>query len=131
MRTTNQSGATSITSLLNYRKLAFDEYAAICVHCGFGIREVLEVAHLDGNRANNELSNLVILCPTCRRMHDIDLIPTDIVRRFRDEKRKARWSKLTKDAAKKAIATMRKTPGRLEAIAQKAAATRRARALIQ
>ena len=52
------------TSLLNYRKLAFDAYAPICVHCGFGIREVLEVAHLDGNRANNSLSNLVILCPT-------------------------------------------------------------------
>ena len=39
------------TSLPNYRKLAFDAYAPICVHCGFGIREVLEVAHLDGNRA--------------------------------------------------------------------------------
>ena len=115
------------TSLPNYRKLAFDAYAPICVYCGFGIREVLEVAHLDGNRANNGLSNLVILCPTCHRMHDIDLIPTEVVARLRDEKRKARWSKLTKDAAKKAIATMRKTPGRLEAIAQKAWATRRAR----
>ena len=41
------------TSLPNYRKLAFDEYAHICVYCGFGIPEVLEVAHLDGNRANN------------------------------------------------------------------------------
>ena len=115
------------TSLLNYRKLAFDAYAPICVDCGFGIREVLEVAHLDGNRANNSLSDLVILCPTCHRMHDIDLLPTDAVIRLRDEKRKARWSKLTKDAAKKAIETMRKTPGRLEAIARKAAATRRAR----
>ena len=115
------------TSLLNYRKLAFDAYAPICVHCGFGIREVLEVAHLDGNRANNSLSNLAILCPTCHRMHDIDLLPTDAVVRLRDQKRKARWSKLTKNAAKKAIETMRKTPGRLEAIAKKAAATRRAR----
>jgi 5-methylcytosine-specific restriction endonuclease McrA len=114
-------------SLPDYRKLAFDTYAPICVHCGFGVREVLEVAHLDGNRANNSLSNLVILCPTCHRMHDIDLIPTDAVVRLRDEKRKARWSKLTKNAAKKAIVTMRKTPGRLEAIAQKAVATRRAR----
>ena len=91
------------TSLLNYRKLAFDAYAAICVHCGFGIREVLEVAHLDGNRANNSPSNLAILCPTCHRMHDIDLLPTDAVVRLRDEKRKARWSKLTKDAAKKPL----------------------------
>ena len=93
----------------------------------FRYSEVLEVAHLDGNRANNSLSNLAILCPTCHRMHDIDLLPTDAVIRLRDEKRKARWSKLTKDAAKKSIETMRKTPGRLEAIAKKAAATRRAR----
>jgi hypothetical protein len=60
-------------------------------------------------------------------MHDIDLLPTDALVRLRDEKRKARWSKLTKDAAKKAIETKRKTPGRLEAAAQKAWATRRAR----
>jgi len=115
------------TSIINYRKLAFQAYAPICVHCGFGVREVLEIAHLDGNRQNNALSNLAILCPTCHRMHDIDLIPTDAVVRLRDDKRKARWSKLTKDAAKKAIATMRKTPGALEAAARKAAATRRAR----
>jgi len=38
-------------------------------------------------------------------MHDIDLIPTEVVARLRDEKRKVRWSKLTKDAAAKVVAT--------------------------
>src|SRR5882672_3749765 len=89
----------------NYRKLAFATYAPICVHCGFGIAEVLEVAHLDCDPRNCELENLAILCPTCHRMHDIDLIPTDAIVRLRDEKRKARWSKLTKDAAVKATQT--------------------------
>jgi hypothetical protein len=62
-------------------------------------------------------------------MHDIDLIPTDAVIRLRDEKRKARWSKLTKDAGKKAMQTKLQTPGLMKAAAAKAAATRKARRL--
>ncbi len=44
---------------VNYRKLAFTQYDPLCAHCGFGVPSVLEVAHLDGNRSNNELVNLV------------------------------------------------------------------------
>jgi hypothetical protein len=54
-------------------------------------------------------------------MHDIDLIPTDAVVRLRDEKRKARWSKLTKDAAAKATQTKLLTPGLMK---REAVATR-------
>jgi 5-methylcytosine-specific restriction endonuclease McrA len=115
--------------LPNYRKAAFEKYAPICVHCGFGIKEVLEVAHLDCNPQNCELSNLVILCPTCHRMHDIDLIPTDALVRLRDEKRKPRWAKLTKDAAQKAVQTKRLKEGLLKEAARKAVATRRVRAV--
>ena len=111
----------------NYRKLAFEKYAPICVHCGFGIKEVLEVAHLDCDPQNCDASNLAILCPTCHRMHDIDLIPTDAIIRLRDEKRKPRWAKLTKDAAKKAIETKLLNPEKMKEAARKAAATRRAR----
>jgi 5-methylcytosine-specific restriction endonuclease McrA len=117
----------SRSGLLNYRKLAFDAYAPICVYCGFGIREVLEVAHLDCNAQNCEMSNLAILCPTCHRMHDIDLIPTEVVARLRDEKRKARWSKLTKNAAVKAVATKLRNPELMREAARKAVATRKAR----
>jgi hypothetical protein len=115
------------SSLPNYRKLAFEKYAPICVHCGFGIKEVLEVAHLDCNPQNCDLDNLAILCPTCHRMHDIDLIPTDAVIRLRDEKRKPRWAKLTKDAARKAVETKRLDPELMKRAAQKAVATRKAR----
>jgi 5-methylcytosine-specific restriction endonuclease McrA len=111
----------------NYRKLAFEKYAPICVHCGFGIKEVLEVAHLDCDPQNCALDNLAILCPTCHRMHDIDLIPTDAVIRLRDEKRKARWAKLTKHAAKKAVNTKLLDPGSMKRAAKKAVATRKAR----
>ncbi len=89
--------------------------------------EVLEVAHLDCDPRNNKLENLALLCPTCHRMHDIDLIPTDVVVRLRDEKRTPKWSKLMKDAAAKALVTKRKTPGSLSAAATKAVVTRRAR----
>jgi hypothetical protein len=27
---------------VNYRKLAFEKYPALCAHCGFGIKDVLE-----------------------------------------------------------------------------------------
>jgi 5-methylcytosine-specific restriction endonuclease McrA len=56
----------------NFRKLALAHYGSlgqvICVHCGFGIVEVLEVAHIDGNRSNNDLTNLAILCPICHKI---------------------------------------------------------------
>ena len=113
--------------LPNYRKLAFEKYAPICVYCGFGIKEVLEVAHLDCKPENCTIENLAILCPTCHRMHDIDLIPTEVVRRLRDEKRKANWTKLTKDAGKKALQTKLLDPLLLKAAAKKAVATRKAR----
>lgn len=116
--------------LPKYRKLAFEQYAPICVYCGFGIKEVLEVAHLDCNPANCDAANLAILCPTCHRMHDIDLIPTDVVVRMRDEKRKPRWAKLTKDAAVKAVETKRLNPELMREAARKAAATRRARKVV-
>ncbi len=47
--------------------------------CGFAVEKVLEVAHLDGNRANCKEDNLALLCPTCHRMHDVDLITTEEV----------------------------------------------------
>jgi 5-methylcytosine-specific restriction endonuclease McrA len=115
------------TGLPNYRKLAFETYAPVCVYCGFGIKEVLEVAHLDCKPENCAVDNLAILCPTCHRMHDVDLIPTDVVRRLRDEKRKGDWAKLTKDAAKKAVQTKLLDPLLMKAAAKRAVDTRRAR----
>lgn len=91
-----------MTKRLNYRKVAFEHYPPICAYCGFGIPEILEVAHLDGHRENNEIENLVILCPNCHKMHDIDLIPTQTVIEMRDRERQVNWSKRMKDAGQKA-----------------------------
>ena len=110
---------------VNYRKLAFERYDPLCAHCGFGVPAVLEVAHLDGNRGNNELSNLAILCPNCHKMHDLDLISTETIILMRDRPKIVTWSKRMKDAGKKAaIQRRRNTAGK------KAAATRKQRAAI-
>lgn len=91
---------------VNYRKLAFDHYKQfgqiVCVHCGFGLIPVLEVAHLDCNRSNNQVGNLAILCPNCHKMHDIGLISTGTIIAMRDGKREVNWAKRMKDAGAKA-----------------------------
>lgn len=105
---------------LNYRKLAFDHYPALCAHCGFGIRDVLEVAHIDCNRSNNDTSNLVILCPNCHKMHDLDLISSETIIQMRDRPKVVVWGKRMKDAGQKAALTRKRSRA-----AKKAAETRR------
>ncbi|MGH8093424.1 MAG: hypothetical protein ACREIF_08130 [Chthoniobacterales bacterium] len=34
---------------VNYRKLAFSRYPPFCAHCGYGVPDVLEVAHVNEN----------------------------------------------------------------------------------
>ena len=104
---------------VKYRKLAFGHYPSVCAHCGFGIPDVLEVAHIDGNRSNNAITNLVILCPNCHKMHDLDLISTPTIIEMRDRPKEVRWAKRMKDAGRKAADTRkRRLAGR------RAAATR-------
>ena len=110
---------------INYRKRAFASYPPICAHCGFGITAVLEVAHIDGNRQNNDVANLVILCPNCHKMLDLDLISNEIIIQMRDRPKTVTWKKRMKDAGAKAA----KTRG-LRARARKASATRKANANI-
>jgi hypothetical protein len=108
---------------VNYRKLAFKRYDPLCAHCGFGVPAVLEVAHLDGDRNNNELANLAILCPNCHKMHDLDLISTATIIEMRDRPKVVKWSKRMKDAGQKAaLKRLRR------AAALKAAATRKQKA---
>lgn len=52
----------------NYREKAFRVYEHKCFICGWDEDEyILEVHHIDENRDNNELNNLMILCPICHR----------------------------------------------------------------
>ena len=119
------SADTVLQRRINYRKLAFASYPPVCAHCGFGIPAVLEVAHIDGNRQNNNVGNLVILCPNCHKMLDLDLISNEIIIQMRDRPKTVTWKKRMKDAGAKAA----KTRG-LRARARKAAATRKANANI-
>lgn len=51
-----------------YRETAFNTYEHKCAICGWNEDEdVLEVHHIDANRNNNNLDNLIILCPTCHK----------------------------------------------------------------
>lgn len=105
---------------INYRKLAFTTYDPLCAHCGYGVPAVLEVAHIDGNRQNNDVGNLVILCPNCHKMHDLDLISTETIIQMRDRPKVVTWSKRMKDAGQKAALTRLR-----RAAARKAVETRR------
>jgi hypothetical protein len=116
---------------VNYRKVAFDHYEQlgqiVCAHCGFGIRDVLEVAHLDGDRSHNDPSNLAILCPNCHKMHDLDLISTETIILMRDRPKVVVWAKRMKDAGKKAAESRRKSTEKLkwQTAGKKAAETRK------
>lgn len=105
---------------VNYRKLAFEAYDPLCAHCGFGIPAVLEVAHIDGQRTNNDISNLVILCPTCHKMLDLDVISNETIVQMRDRPKIVTWSKRMKDAGQKAALSRKRS-----AAAKKAVATRK------
>lgn len=56
------------TTAKNYREKAFREYKVECAICNWNEdKDVLEVHHIDGDRTNNEVKNLIILCPICHR----------------------------------------------------------------
>ena len=100
----------------DYRKTALEHYKNhICVICGYGKPEVLEVAHVKQKPRNNNASNLVLLCPTHHREYDVGLIPKSIIlamRKKAEEIPQPNWNKLTgmsqqkrKENAKKASRT--------------------------
>jgi 5-methylcytosine-specific restriction endonuclease McrA len=66
-----------------YRRNAFEHYEHKCAICGYDdCIDVLEVHHIDSNRENNEIDNLVILCPTCHRkitLHYYKLIDRELL----------------------------------------------------
>lgn len=92
-------------ALLHYRKPLKEAYFHTCAVCGFGIQAVLEVAHLGQDRKDNTIENLAILCPNCHKMHDIGLIPREVVILLRDQKAAVNWGPRVKEAGPKAAAT--------------------------
>lgn len=56
-------GTVGIT---NYRTRAFEAYSHKCAICGWDEDEdILQVHHINENRKDGSLENLIILCPTC------------------------------------------------------------------
>ena len=51
-----------------YRLAAMSRYKKECACCGWDDDErILEVHHIDGDRKNNDIYNLIVMCPTCHR----------------------------------------------------------------
>ena len=51
-----------------YRDSAFTVYPHKCAICGWSEDDdILEVHHIDENRGNGDINNLIILCPTCHK----------------------------------------------------------------
>jgi 5-methylcytosine-specific restriction endonuclease McrA len=54
---------------LRKRLIAAGVFDRICANCGLaewlGQKVPLELDHIDGDRANHEISNLRLLCPNC------------------------------------------------------------------
>ena len=65
-----------------YRSMAMRNYLHRCAVCGWDEDElILQVHHIDANRKNNALDNLIILCPTCHAKitsHRYELIDRQI-----------------------------------------------------
>ena len=52
----------------SYKKFFLEEQEHKCAICKWDEdKDVLEVHHIDENRDNNDISNLIILCPICHR----------------------------------------------------------------
>ena len=53
----------------SYAARARKEYGEVCNRCGYNeYTAILEVHHIDGNRNNNVLENLEVLCPNCHKI---------------------------------------------------------------
>jgi 5-methylcytosine-specific restriction endonuclease McrA len=58
-----------------YREWALKEYGPTCQRCGYDeIEKMLDVDHIDGNRKNNNLNNLQVLCVWCHALKTRGLV---------------------------------------------------------
>lgn len=71
-------------SINTYRRIAFQNYKHECACCGWNIDErILEVHHIDEDRKNNKLKNLIILCPICHKYLTLHLKTIEELIHFR------------------------------------------------
>lgn len=57
-----------------YRQRALKHFSNKCIICGYNKHiKMLEVDHIDGNRTNNKINNLQILCVWCHTLKTRDI----------------------------------------------------------
>lgn len=57
-----------------YRINAFKSFERKCHDCGYDVHpEIILVHHIDGNRRNGKLNNLVLVCPNCHTLRHLRL----------------------------------------------------------
>ena len=57
----------------SYRKRAIKKYGPICIICKYNVLEILEVHHIDGDRNNNSIKNLIVVCPTHHKEYQLGI----------------------------------------------------------
>ncbi len=64
-------------AFLPVQQRIFDRDAYTCQYCGFQAKEYQEVVNLDGNYANNKLSNMATACCFCSQCLFLESIGLD------------------------------------------------------
>jgi predicted restriction endonuclease len=73
----------------DYRTRALSEYGEECHVCG--VSECIEVHHLDGDRSNNDIENLVPLCETHHQaVHNGESEVSELAEQLPDETREVK-----------------------------------------
>ena len=71
---------------LAYRRNAFLVQPHKCALCGWDKDErVLQVHHIDENHNNNDISNLIILCPNCHQYLTLHLYSLEELRQLKQD----------------------------------------------
>lgn len=69
---TNARNWKEDSNCVDYRKIAFNNKPKICEKCGYNkYEEILQVHHVDHDRENNNIGNLMVLCPNCHAVEHI------------------------------------------------------------
>ena len=65
-----------------------------CWLCGLFVPSILQAAHLDLDRTNDDPANLACLCLTCHKLQETGFVPNDIILKRRDRIEKGRYPKV-------------------------------------
>ena len=69
------------------RKMLKNQKIAHCEYCGNKTKEILQIHHIDSvaSGGNNDLNNLIILCPNCHKAAHAGIIKKDELQKLKKE----------------------------------------------